>query len=339
MNLPELNTRTDATVELLPKFGLDGAPCYVVVIKQRFSVQPMGAVRRETGAKVRLVDEPWDPDVPESSIRYPSDACLRKPSTDVVVVGSAVAVDAQPVTELDVRVQVGPVSKQLKVFGLRVWFKGALGMTLTPPKPFQSLPLRWEYAYGGMDTSNPKELAHEPRNPVGRGVVADSDSLLHKPGPQIEDPDDLIRGARSRPAPAGVGPIGPGVEPRLRYAGTYDDRWQKERMPLPPLDFDERHNQVAAPGLICPSYLRGGEPVLLVGLHEDGPLEFELPRLAFYVGSQTVDGTQEHRPVLDTVLLEPNERRFELTWRSLVPVPKWARELKSITVFEKEFLG
>lgn len=335
---PELNTRTDATVELLPRLGLDGAPCYVVVIKQRFLVHHMGVVVREPGAKVRLADDPWEPDVPESSIRYPADACLRKPSTDVVVVGSAMAPNGKQVTELDVLVRVGPVSKQLKVFGLRVWFKGALGMTLTPPKPFQSVPLRWEYAYGGMDTSNPKTLAHEPRNPVGRGVVADSDSLQHKPGPQIEDPADLIRNARSKPAPAGVAAIGPGVEPRLRYAGTHDDRWQKERMPLPPLDFDERHNQVAAPGLICPAYLRGGEPVALVGLCEDGPLEFELPKLAFFVGSQTVNGAQEHRPALDTVLLEPNERLFELVWRAIVPVPKRARDLKSITVYEKEFV-
>jgi hypothetical protein len=338
MNPPDLNTRTDATVALLPKFGLDGALCLVVVIKQRFLVHHMSVVRREPGAQVRLVDEPWDPDVPESSIRYPSDASLRKPATDVVVVGSAMAPNASPVTELDVLVRVGPVSKQLKVFGLRVWFEGAMGMTLTPPKPFQSVPLRWEYAYGGMDTSNPKKLAHEPRNPVGRGVVVDPDSLLHKPAPQIEDPTSLINGARSKPAPAGVGAIGPGVEPRLRYAGTHDDRWEKERMPLPPLDFDERHNQVAAPGLICPGYLRGGEPVALVGLCEDGPLEFELPKLAFYVGSEAAEGEREHRAVLDTVLLEPNERQFELTWRAIVPVPRRARELKSVTVYEKEWL-
>jgi hypothetical protein len=335
---PELNTRTDATVELLPMFGLDGAPCYIVVIKQRFHITPMGVVSREPGAQVRWVDELWEPEVPESSIRYPSDVCLRKPGTDVVVVGSAMAVDAKPVTELDVLVRVGPVSKQLKVFGLRVWFKGALGMTLTPPRPFQSVPLRWEYAYGGMDTSNPRKLAYEPRNPVGRGVVADSETLLHKPGPQIEDTADLIRSARSHPAPAGVGAIGPGFEPRRRFAGTYDDRWQTERMPLPPIDFDERHNQVAAPGLVSSSYFRGGEPVSLVGLCEDGPLEFALPKLAFYAGSETASGSQEYRPALDTVLLEPNERRFEMTWRALIPAPKQARELKAITIYEKEFL-
>jgi hypothetical protein len=228
------------------------------------------------------------------------------------------------------------VSKRLRVFGTRVWFQGALGMSLSAPQPFHQLPLRWEYAYGGMDTSNPKRAAHEPRNPLGRGVAASRKKLKHQPGPQIEDPEELISSTLKRPAPAGVGAIGPHFAPRVQYAGTYDDRWEKERMPLPPLDFDERHNQVAAPGLICPSPLHGGERVELVGLHEEGPAQFDLPKLSFHVGSQTLQARQEHRPMLDTVLLEPNERSFELTWRSCVPVPKRARELEFITVFEKE---
>jgi hypothetical protein len=166
-------------------------------------------------------------------------------------------------------------------------------------------------------------------------VAADPNTLEHQPGPQIEDPDDLISSARSRPEPAGVGAIGPQFQPRLGYAGTYNDRWQKERMPLPPLDFDERHNQVAAPGLIAPSYLRGGETVELVGLHEEGPLQFALPKLAFNATTHTAKGKQEHRPMLDTVVLEPGERRFELAWRCCIPMPKRAHEMSSISVFEK----
>lgn len=337
MTLPELNTRTQATVSLVPQLGLDGAPCLVVIVKQRFAFTRSGEVGRQPGAKVRLVDEPWDADAAQSSARLPTDLCLRKPSTDVVVSGSAVSPRRRPVKELDVSVSVGPVSKRLKVFGTRVWTSGALGLTLSAPQPFQELPLRWEYAYGGMDISDPKRATREPRNPLGRGVAADPGTLENQPGPQIEDPDDLISTARSRPAPAGVGAIGPQFEPRLGYAGTYDDRWQKERMPLSPLDFDERHNQVAAPGLITPAHLRGGERVELVGLHEEGPLHLTLPRLAFNATARTAGGVQEHRPVLDTVLLEPGARALELTWRCCVPVPKRARELSSISVFEKEW--
>ncbi|WP_338866763.1 DUF2169 domain-containing protein [Myxococcus stipitatus] len=72
------------------------------------------------------------------------------------------------------------------------------------------------------------------------------------------------------------------------------------------------------------------------GMNASGQVGFELPRLAFGVLAVTAKGRVEHRPVLDTVLLEPNERRFELTWRSVVPVPKRARELAAINVFEKE---
>ncbi|QSQ11621.1 DUF2169 family type VI secretion system accessory protein [Myxococcus landrumensis] len=338
MSLPELNTRTPATVQLLPQFGMDGAPCIVVVIKQRFSVVRVGHVRRESGARVRLVDELWEPDAEESSIRRPADGGLRKPTTDVVVSGSAMAIHREMVKELDVSVRVGPVSKRLKVFGTRVWYPGVIGLSLTPPQPFQEVPLRWEYAYGGMDTSNPQRLANEPRNPLGRGVAADSDTLKHKPGPQIEDPSDLITSSRSRPVPAGVGAIGPQFEPRLRFAGTYDDRWQKERMPLPPLDFDARFLNVAAPGLICPSYLSGGELVEVEGMSAQGQFGFELPKLAFGVVAVLPRGEVEHRPVMDTVLLEPNERAFELTWRSVVPVPKRAQELAAINVFEKAWV-
>ncbi|MCP3065272.1 DUF2169 domain-containing protein [Myxococcus sp. K38C18041901] len=339
MVLPELNTRTPATVQLLPQFGQDGAPCIAVVIKQRFSVVRIGHVRREGGAQVRRVDELWEPEAEQSSIRRPADVGLRKPSTDVVVAGSAMAVHGEPTKVLDVSVRVGPVGKRLRVFGTRVWYPGVVGLSLTAPQPFQEVPLRWELAYGGLDTSNPRKLAHEPRNPLGRGVVADADSLKHKPAPQIEDPSDLISSVRSRPTPAGVGAIGPQFEPRLRLAGTYDDRWQKERMPLPPLDFDERYRNVAAPGLVCPSYLTGGELVEVEGMSESGQLRFELPKLFFGVVAVTAQGDVEHRPVLDTVLLEPNERRFELTWRSVVPVPKRARELSAINVFEKERLS
>jgi len=337
MTPPELNTRTTATVNLVPQLGLDGAPCLVAIVKQRFAFDRSGVVRREPGAQLRLVDEPWDPEAEQSSIRRPGDLCLRKPGTDVVVSGGAISPQRRPVKELDVSVRVGPVSKRLKVFGTRVWSPGVARMTLSAPRPFVELSLRWEDAFGGLDTSDPKKPAHEPRNPLGKGVVADPRTLEHQPGPRIEDPDDLISSDRSRPEPAGVGAIGPQFEARLRYAGTYDDRWQKERMPLPPLDFDERHNQVAAPGLIAPAYLRGGEPVELVGLHDEGPLRFSLPKLAFNATAHAARGKQEYRPVLDLVLLEPNERIFELAWRCCIKVPKRARDLSAVSVFEKEW--
>ena len=110
-------------------------------------------------------------------------------------------------------------------------------------------------------------------------------------------------------------------------------------MPLPPLDFDERYNQAAPPPMIAPSYLKGGESVELHNLCADGPLAFALPRLAFFVGARTDRGTTEYRPALDTVLLQPNERSFELTWRAAIPWPRPSRRLCAINVYEKMILS
>ena len=73
----------------------------------------------------------------------------------MVVVGEAVAPGEAPVQELDVHVLVGPVRKSLKVFGPRIWYGGLAGLALTPPRPFTRQPLRWEHAFGWMDTADP----------------------------------------------------------------------------------------------------------------------------------------------------------------------------------------
>jgi hypothetical protein len=336
---PELSKRTEAAVELIPQLDKDGSTKVIVIIKLRFSVRASGRVTSVPGARIRRVEEPWDEDHPESSsAKWPSDVCLRKPSTDVILVGNAVAPLRRRATELDVLVHVGPLKRQLRVFGLRVWYRALGGLSLTPPQPFEEVALRWENAFGGSDLSNPKKPAVEPRNPFGRGVACDPAKLIHQPGPQVEDPADLIHSQRSRPAPAGVAPIAPHVLPRSRFAGTCDDQWEKERMPLPPLDFDDRHNQVAPPELIAPQYLRGGEAVQLVNVCADGALQFELPKRTFAVASRGNGRSLEHRAVLDTVVFEPNVRAFELTWRAAVPVPKKARELSEIQVYEKAYI-
>src|SRR5262249_32777117 len=195
-------------------------------IKDRFQVDDRQRVGRVGGAEIRITDLPWDQDAPEkSSIKYPSDLCLRKPATDVVVVGSAMMRSGDRFKVLDVLVRVGPVQKALRVFGARVWYKGLIGLSPGPSASVESVPVTWELAYGGSDFEDPKHPLEESRNPVGRGLVRDSSKLENKPAPQIEDPRALISGPRSCPAPAGVGAIGRHWMPRRQYTGTMDARW------------------------------------------------------------------------------------------------------------------
>jgi len=333
MNI-ELKKGTNADVKIVPQYALDGTMVAVVMIKAAFHVNLARGVVRAGDAEVRLVDEPWDEKAPEtSSIRLPSDLVLMKPSTDVVVAAHAMAEGGAEARSLDVLVRVGPVERALRVHGLRVWYRGTVGLALTPPQPFTSVPLRWELTWGGSDLSDPQRPLEEPRNPVGRGVVRQVQDLIDKAGPQIDDPSSPA-GSR-QPVPAGVGPLGRHWAPRRQYVGTYDEKWMRTRMPLPPLDFDPRFNQMAPPELITPAPLRGGELVQLLNLNAAGAMQFTLPRLAFFVGARTDDEMVEARPVMDTLLLLPNERRFEMTWRACVPLPKRNTKLRYVQVHEK----
>lgn len=336
MNVPELKKATGATVEIVPQWGMDGAVLAVVLLKEAFAVDRRGAPQRTNDAVIHRVDVPWDEDAPEaSSIRFPCDVCVNKPATDVVVVGSAMAAYATRQTTLDVGVEVGPLRRAVRVFGPRVWYRGAWGMALSEPTSFESVPLRWELAWGGADFSDPARPVEEGRNPLGRGVVADPATLEHKLGPQIEDPDDLLQTHRTAPPPAGLAAVGRNFLPRRGFVGTADERWLRERMPLPPADFDDRFHQVAAPGLTAPGRLRGGEPVLVTNMGAQGPLAFELPRLSFFAGMRRRGEMVESPPVLDTVTLLPNERRVEMTWRAVFTLPRDPRAVEFVQVHEK----
>lgn len=333
--LPELQNATSATAQLFPQLAASGRYVTLVVLKQRFDVSPDGVARDRRDAVVRAVDEPWDEDAPEtSSIKYPSDVGGAKPATDVLVVGSARSPGAQPAPSVDVSVRVGPVHTDLRVHGPRAWFDGLTGVRPSNPVPFTDLPLRWEHAWGGFDDSDSGAPLEEPRNPVGSGVTRDPSALVGERAPSIEHPDHPVSAAGGKGTPAGVGALGRHWEPRRRYVGTYDEAWERERMPLPPLDFDDRFHQVAPEPLIAPGHLKGGEPVELIGLHEEGPIRFALPRRDYHVVALGTGTTM--RCLLDTVLLEPNERRVELTWRAIVD--GYRATMPRLHVFQKELV-
>lgn len=189
-----------------------------------------------------------------------------------------------------------------------------------------------------MDVEDPERVADEPRNPCGIGVTSDPAKLQHKPVPRIEDPRELIESARTRPPPAGVGALGPHFEPRRSRAGTFDQRWQDERMPLLPLDFDERFNQVAHHDLIAPE-LRGGEPIRLWNLGKPGPTEAVLPRIVYQVDARTDRGIEGYRPVLDTVILMPDEGALDLVHRIAIPNRRPPHRPRELRVYEKRVLS
>lgn len=292
-----------------------GAEVWLVVMKASFDVLPDGAtaVSREQPEPVRTAAYFGEPG--RSSIRYESDFVLTKATTDLVVVGHAHVPHGTAVRELDVGLRVGNLRKVLRVFGDRTW--GVLGPSA--PRPFVSMPLVYERAFGGVDThSSYPERDWDWRNPVGCGFAVKAAHLEGIPLPNIEAPNRLIRVWDDRPAPAGFGAIASHWLPRASLAGTYDAKWEATRQPLLPDDCDDRFFQCAPVDQQTAQFLVGGEPVTLLHMSPQGRLDFALPSMELMLESRFSDGERRMHdaPKLHTVIFEPDLARVSLVWHS-----------------------
>ena len=343
MDAPRLDNRTDFAAQPRMLMAKDGERL-VLIVKATFArLSGEGALELVPPADrrgIRGQDVPWgDPE--KSSVKYPSDHCLAKPGTDVIVVAAAHAPGGRAVPSFDAAVRVGPLEKTIRVFGLRVW--AASGTSLSAPRMTTGTEVRYDNAWGGFDASDPEEPVEEPRNPVGMGFVRDPATLTHTAAPTIEDPRSLLTSARSRPAPAGLGAIGRHWAPRRALLGTYDAEWLEQQAPLLPADHDDRSNLCASPGLTATPPLLGGESVALLNLTPGGgPVGFRLPRHRVAATLHAAGREPETLiPYLDTVLIDTlrvpdtSDVVVELVWRAAFRPPRRMKDARLVVTEEE----
>lgn len=269
-----------------------------------------------------------------SSLRYDADLGPMKPTTDILVLGSAYAPKERPTDQVEVRLKVGPIDKGLLVWGERLYEHGVTGVTPGLARPFLRQPIRYEYSYGGADLSDPdpRQQAFDLRNPVGRGVIGPDGDLVGRPAPQVTCPN------RSD-TPAGFGPIDRSWSPRVGFAGTYDEDWARTRRPLLPLDYDPRFALCAPVDQQPARHLRGGEVVELFNLTPGGRIRFELPKVYLTYTTRFGRRREEHRGRLVTVIIEPDAAMLQMVWQSALPVPAPDGDYLDVTtVREKPYL-
>src|SRR5262249_31964755 len=160
--------------------------------EQQLPINPSGTFHGEPG---------------ESSYRYEPETAFFKSSTDVCLLGHAWP-PLRPATEVTVRLHAGLLRQTARVIGDRYWIKSLGVISMTPPEPFEQLPLTYERAFGGWDRSHPDPNRHmfELRNPLGTGFRSKHGTFEEGLRlPNLEDPRDLIREHGQTVSPIGFG--------------------------------------------------------------------------------------------------------------------------------------
>lgn len=332
-----VRNNTPFSTALMPALDKDGQNYAVVVIKGTFDIHQLASTLVVAEEQFPIQNEDafyGDPET--SSVRYEADLAWVKNGADVVLNGHAYAPAGRRVQALDASLQVGAHKHTVRVYGDRYWEKSGLQWRYSSPEWFERMPLSYENAYGGS-ISVDSEHSTAPYcvyNPIGKGYTGLKGEAL-KQGlalPNLEAPGNLIQFWEDPPPPTGFGFIGRSWQPRVSYAGTYDLQWEEERMPLLPMDFDNRYHNGAHPSLVLSQGILGGEEIVATNLSESGTLTFALPAYRFRVSASLKGRTADFIPVMDTVLIEPDDNRVILTWRLAIPCAKQFLYIDNVTV-------
>lgn len=200
----------------------NGKSYLCVTVKRAYSFRPGARAEPLADAVPIVTEEIYAPSMNGDTERLVTDVDLfpgLKPATDILVRGTAYAPEGSgPSFRADVR--VGPIAKSLRIWGDRsIELTKDKEPVFSAPKPIRSLPLIWDFAYGGRDeyaesrlyaaqgraTLAPKDPRPErlgpltyPRNPAGRAFFIDIDRerIVGTPAPNIEDPLDPVSSDR-----------------------------------------------------------------------------------------------------------------------------------------------
>jgi uncharacterized protein YjbI with pentapeptide repeats len=247
------------------------------------------------------------------------DMCMPKPNGEVLVVGKCFAPGSEPVRASEVSLCIGSIDKSLYIFGDRFWRrKGGIVKVISDPLPFTEMDISYENAFGGPDYK---------KNPLGKGQapVKTETGDKHHPLPNIENPRDLIDSPKKKPAPAGFAPIDLTWPQRFDKAGTYDQKWQRERFPGLAEDIDWTFFNAAPEDQHIEGFFKGDEPFEIKGMHPEKPLiQAKLPgvKSRCFINQETKQGElfKEIDTRLDTIWLFPHAEKGILLFRGTVEV-------------------
>ena len=290
----------------------------VVVLGGSFKIENKKRLSLAETQESLVLEDTYFEDPGNSSLRFDSNLSPYKPKTDLLIEATAFSPTKRKMPEWISEVDFGSKKKQFKVTGPRQW-EGFLGLrSPSAPEPISKLDVRYEYAFGGKRPDGTEFQA----NPVGVGF----DRTLGSKCPQIV-PVDADVNHETIPV-VGLGPISPSWESRLRFAGSYNDEWQRTRAPYLPADFDFEFYNVAPNDQKIAGFAKGDEVVRLKNLYSKGDLAFGLPDIQIGAVLRFSDGRIIPGPMnLDTIQVQVEQQRVFLQWRGIFPATLPIKEI------------
>lgn len=325
-----LNLIANAEAAHAVNIGLDGAWQVTAVVKIAYTWDQSGKLTQVQPPPVLTLDE-FAGEAVSSGLLRARELGPLKPKVDVLLAGALAF--PSPITQTDVEMAVGErLLKRARVFGDRVWLPGMVSeLVPSDPRPVGRIPIAWERSYGGSDPADAEYV--EPRNPAGSGVARDPKSLHGRPVPSFEESDKAIGSIIGTPTPIGFGPIADHWQQRVAFAGSYDEAWAKMCRPLPPKDFSAAFFNVAPVDQQLDGYLPD-EEVRLLNMSASGGDRFCLPSMHIPVAFVTDDEFAETQAEVDTLTIEPEERRLTLLAKAQAALPRGPQSLGRIVIGE-----
>lgn len=336
-----VENRTSYATERTAVIDKTGAVVWVVVVKATYDIAPDGTVSLAGEQIPPKMAPEYSGEDGQSSLAYETDLVVPKKATDILINGFAHAPGGRPSEEFNAGFELAGLRKMVTVRGDRRYDMSMAGVVRAGKMtPVVRVPLRYERAYGGYDDKdpNPAKQRMDPRNPVGTGVAVRPANLVGLPVANFEYPgkDPAVTG------PAGFGPIACHWEPRIGYAGIYDAAWVSQRKPLLPEDFDERYHQCAPTDQQLPGLLPKDARITLINLSARGNISVLLPRVFLRFTTFFTEAARQrrvdHRGVLNTILVDPEENCLIMVWSSKLECGRDVDHINATRVTEKEHI-
>lgn len=309
----QLVNATPFTTHRTVLLSQQGSQVWTVCIKGTYRFDMQGHLKLHESQEPVALYPTYSGEPGQSSLLRDGEVVVDHPGTAVTLNASAHAPGGRATPTVEVGVVVGRLQHRLRVVGDRSWQRGRRGRwEHSDARPFVTLPICYERAFGGADPATGIALAS---NPVGTGHTRSVHHAAGLPLPNIEFIDAPPPQPDSAMLPAGFGAIAPGWSPRRELAGTADEEWAATRAPLWPADWSPWHHNAAPPALQSAHKLKGGEPVTLTHLASISPLTFSLPRVFFDVRTRIGGRFVANEVGLDRVIIEPDQQRLVMVWR------------------------